>query len=120
MLDQLHQGAAEVAGPATGSRALIEGGGIARRQLERAIEVAQGRPEAVQVQVYDAARPMNPGLLGLESDGAVEIIVGGNDPAKAEKLRQTMEAAANGAYPAAFGAVNFLAEATLGRTWGDA
>lgn len=49
-----------------------------------------------------------------------EIIVGGNDPAKAEKLRQTMEAAANGAYPAAFGAVNFLAEATLGRTWGDA
>ena len=49
-----------------------------------------------------------------------EIIVGGDDPAKAEKLRQTMEAAANGAYPAAFGAVNFLAEATLGRTWGDA
>ncbi len=49
-----------------------------------------------------------------------EIIVGGDDPAKAEKLRQAMEGAANGAYPAAFGAVKFLAEATLGQTWGDA
>jgi DNA polymerase-1 len=49
-----------------------------------------------------------------------EIIVGGNDPAKAEKLRQVMEGAANSAYPDAFGAVKFLAEATLGQTWGDA
>ncbi|MAA63853.1 MAG: hypothetical protein CL581_03610 [Alteromonadaceae bacterium] len=49
-----------------------------------------------------------------------EIIVGGNDPDKAEKLRQVMEDAANSAYPDAFGAVKFLAEATLGQTWGDA
>jgi len=31
-----------------------------------------------------------------------------------------MENAANGAYSDAFGAVDFLAEASLGETWGDA
>lgn len=49
-----------------------------------------------------------------------EILVGGADEAKAEKLRDVMESAANSAYPAQFGAVKFLAEADLGRTWGDA
>jgi len=49
-----------------------------------------------------------------------EILVGTADEAKAEKLRQVMEHAANSAYADVFGSVKFLAEASLGRTWGDA
>jgi DNA polymerase I-like protein with 3'-5' exonuclease and polymerase domains len=49
-----------------------------------------------------------------------EIIVGNASETKAEKLRQVMESAANSAYADVFGSVQFLAEASLGRTWGDA
>jgi DNA polymerase-1 len=49
-----------------------------------------------------------------------EILVGNADEAKAEKLREVMEDAANKAYTSAFGSVKFLAEASLGGTWGDA
>jgi DNA polymerase I-like protein with 3'-5' exonuclease and polymerase domains len=49
-----------------------------------------------------------------------EILVGDADEAKAEKLREVMESAANEAYTSAFGNVKFLAEASLGGTWGDA
>jgi DNA polymerase I-like protein with 3'-5' exonuclease and polymerase domains len=49
-----------------------------------------------------------------------EILVGNADEAKAEKLRETMESAANEAYTDAFGSVKFTAEANLGGTWGDA
>jgi DNA polymerase-1 len=49
-----------------------------------------------------------------------EILVGNADEAKAEKLRETMESAANEAYTDAFGSVKFTAEADLGGTWGDA
>ena len=49
-----------------------------------------------------------------------EILVGHADEAKAEKLREVMESAANEAYTEAFGKVTFQAEASLGGTWGDA
>lgn len=49
-----------------------------------------------------------------------EILVGNADERKAEKLREVMEDAANKAYTGTFGSVKFLAEASLGGTWGDA
>jgi len=49
-----------------------------------------------------------------------EILVGTADEAKAEKLREVMEGAANDAYTSTFGSVKFTAEADLGGTWGDA
>jgi len=49
-----------------------------------------------------------------------EIIVGDANEIKAEMLREVMEDAANRAYTDSFGSVKFLAEATLGDTWGDA
>jgi DNA polymerase I-like protein with 3'-5' exonuclease and polymerase domains len=49
-----------------------------------------------------------------------EILVGNADDTKAQNLQEVMEHAANGAYADTFGAVNFLAEASLGETWGDA
>jgi DNA polymerase I-like protein with 3'-5' exonuclease and polymerase domains len=49
-----------------------------------------------------------------------EILVGNADDNKAQNLREVMEHAANGAYADTFGAVDFLAEASLGETWGDA
>ena len=49
-----------------------------------------------------------------------EILVGDADDNKANNLREVMENAANGAYSDAFGDVDFLAEASLGETWGDA
>ena len=49
-----------------------------------------------------------------------EIIVGDANEIKAEMLREVMEDAANRAYTGSFGSVKFLAEATLGDTWGDA
>jgi DNA polymerase I-like protein with 3'-5' exonuclease and polymerase domains len=49
-----------------------------------------------------------------------EILVGNADDTKAQNLQGVMEHAANGAYADTFGAVDFLAEASLGETWGDA
>lgn len=49
-----------------------------------------------------------------------EILVGNADKVKAENLRQVMEDAANHAYTETFSNVKFLAEASLGETWGDA
>ena len=49
-----------------------------------------------------------------------EVLVGGRSPAKAAKLLEVMETAANSAFPESFSSVRFTAEGTSGETWGDA
>ena len=83
---------------------------------------------AVSVKVQgSAAELIRHALVGAHEAGLEplltvhdEILVGGADEAKAEKLREVMEDSANGAYTQAFGSVHFAAEASLGGTWGDA
>ena len=48
-----------------------------------------------------------------------EILIGGDDPSEAEKLRETMEYAADSVYTGLFADVKFTASATTGETWGD-
>jgi len=48
-----------------------------------------------------------------------EILISGRSESEAEKLRETMETAANSAYTGVFSDVKFPASVTTGETWGD-
>ena len=48
-----------------------------------------------------------------------ELLIGGTDKAKAQKLKEVMEYAANNAFPKELSAVCFTADPTHGPTWGD-
>ena len=85
------------------------------------------RPAVSVIVQGSAAELIRHALVGVHEAGLEplltvhdEILVGGADEAKAEKLREVMESSANGAYTESFGSVNFAAEASLGGTWGDA
>ena len=84
------------------------------------------RPAISVIVQGSAAELMRRALVAVDLNGLCpilsvhdEILIDGADQAKADFLREVMESAANEAYPDAFSAVEFKAEAGTGYTWGD-